>query len=132
MVLDAANELELATPTVVRQAACDFAAALADTPQFKAYEQAAARLREDTAAQAAMQAFQRRQDEQVVLLQLNALSPTELAELQQLREAFLSEPAVVAYFHAEAMLRAMCQSLGDVLSQSIGLDFGAACRQGCC
>ena len=33
------NELEIASPSVVRQAARDFAAALSETPQFKAYEE---------------------------------------------------------------------------------------------
>ncbi len=38
------NELELAPPSAVTQAAYDFAAALADTPQFKAFEEDAERL----------------------------------------------------------------------------------------
>ena len=38
------NELELAPASVVKQAARDFAATLAETPQFKAYEEAADRL----------------------------------------------------------------------------------------
>ncbi len=33
----ALNELDLAPPSVARQAACDFAAALAETPQFKSF-----------------------------------------------------------------------------------------------
>lgn len=35
-----ANELEIAPPEVVRQATRDFATTLAETPQFKAYEEA--------------------------------------------------------------------------------------------
>ena len=44
------NELELAPPEVVRQAARDFAAALAETPQFQAFEAATDRLSNDSVA----------------------------------------------------------------------------------
>ncbi len=126
------NDLELAPAAVVRQAACDFAAALADTAQFKTYEQAEARLKSDAAAQAAMQAFQQRQQSLEALLMLNAVSESDRAELEGLREVFLSAPTVVAYLRAEAELKATCQAVGDILSQAIGLDFAASCRSGCC
>jgi cell fate (sporulation/competence/biofilm development) regulator YlbF (YheA/YmcA/DUF963 family) len=126
------NELELAPLPAVRQAACDFAAALADTAAFKAHEQAAWQLRHDPAAQAALQAYQERQVDQEVLLKLNALSPEEQAEFERLREAYLGMPTVVAFLDAEAELKALCRAAGDMLSQAIELDFGAATRTGCC
>ena len=52
------NELELAPASVVKQAARDFAATLAETPQFKAYEAAADRLNQDAEAQQAIEAFE--------------------------------------------------------------------------
>jgi len=128
----ALNELELAPPSVVRQAASDFAAALADTPQFKAFEAAGERLRHDEAAQQAMEAFQTKQNSLQALLMLNAVSSEEQAELEQLRNAFLAEASVVAYLQAEADLRAVCQATADVLSQDVGLNFAAACASGCC
>ena len=35
------EDIEIAPPSIVKQAARDFAAALAETPQFKAFDQAA-------------------------------------------------------------------------------------------
>jgi cell fate (sporulation/competence/biofilm development) regulator YlbF (YheA/YmcA/DUF963 family) len=52
------NDLELAPASVVKQAARDFAATLAETPQFKAYEAAADRLNQDSEAQRAIEAFE--------------------------------------------------------------------------
>jgi len=46
-VLDA---IEIAPPSVVKRTARDFAAALAETPEFKAFEQVAERFRQDQAA----------------------------------------------------------------------------------
>ncbi len=126
------NELELAPPEVVRQAARDFAAALAETPQFKAYEEAAERLNHDTEAQRAIEAFETKQQSLQAMLMLNAVSEADQAELQRLKRAFSSLPAVVAYFQAQADLMTLCQAIGDLLSQAIGLDYAAACGSGCC
>jgi cell fate (sporulation/competence/biofilm development) regulator YlbF (YheA/YmcA/DUF963 family) len=126
------NELELAPPDVVRQAARDFAAALAETPQFKAYEEATHRLNHDTAAQQAIDAFQAKRESLQAMLLLNAVSDADRGELQRLQNAFSSTPAVMAYAQAQADLMTICQTAADVLSQAIGLNYAAACGSGCC
>jgi cell fate (sporulation/competence/biofilm development) regulator YlbF (YheA/YmcA/DUF963 family) len=126
------NELELAPPEVVRQAARDFAQALAETPQFKALEAADERLRGDAAAQGAMQAFQAKQQGLQMMQMLNAVSAEEAADLEHLRQAFLAAPAVAAYLQAQEDFTALCRAAADLLSKSIGLSFSAACGPGCC
>jgi cell fate (sporulation/competence/biofilm development) regulator YlbF (YheA/YmcA/DUF963 family) len=126
------NDLELASPAVVRQAAHDFAAALAATGQFTALEAASERLRQDQAAQHAVQAYQAKQQSLQAILMLNALSPDEQTELECLREAFLAEASVAAYLRTEADLRALCQTTADLLSEHVGLNFASACSSGCC
>lgn len=126
------NELELAPASVVKQAARDFAATLAETPQFKAYEAAADRLNQDMEAQRAIAAFETKQQSLQAMLMLNAVSEADQAELQRLQRAFSSLPSVVAYFQAQAALMTLCQATGDFLSQAIGLDYAAACGSGCC
>ena len=126
------NELELAPPEVVRQAARDFAAVLAETPQFKAYEEATDRLNHDPAAQQAIDAFQAKRESLQALLLLNAVSDADRAELQRLQNAFANTPAVMAYAQAQADLMTICQAAADALSQAIGLNYAAACSSGCC
>jgi cell fate (sporulation/competence/biofilm development) regulator YlbF (YheA/YmcA/DUF963 family) len=126
------NELELAPPEVVRQAAHDFAATLAETPQFRAYEEAVERLNHDAVAQRAIDAYQAKQQSLQAMLMLNAVSEADKAELQRLQNAFSSVPAVVAYAQAQAELMAICQASADGLSQAIGLSYAAACGSGCC
>jgi len=126
------NELELAPPEVVRQAARDFAAVLAETPQFKAYEEATDRLNHDPAAQQAIDAFQARRESLQALLLLNAVSDADRAELQRLQNVFSSTPAVMAYAQAQADLMTICQAAADALSQAIGLNYAATCSSGCC
>ncbi len=126
------NELELAPPDVVRQAARDFALALAETPQFKAYEEAIDCLNHDTAAQQAIDAFQAKRESLQALLLLNSVSEADQAELQHLQNVFSSTPAVMAYAQAQAELMTICQAAADFLSQAIGLNYAAACASGCC
>ena len=126
------NDVELAPPEVVRQAACDFAAALAETPQFNAFEEAADRLRHDEVAQHLIEAYQSKQRSLQVVLMLNTASAGDRADLERLREAFSANPSVVAYLRAQTELGAICQVANDVLSRHIGLSFAASCGPGCC
>lgn len=132
MTLDLIDELEVAPPAVVRQAAHEFAAALATAPEFEALDEAAAKLRADAAARQAMAAFQEKQRSLQAVLMLGAASVEEQAELERLREAYLAQPAVTAYFQAEEQLRALCQQIAGTLSAYINFDFAAACGGGCC
>jgi cell fate (sporulation/competence/biofilm development) regulator YlbF (YheA/YmcA/DUF963 family) len=128
----AINDIEVASPSVVRQAARNFASVLAETPQFKSFEQAAARFRQDQAAQQAMEAYKEKQMSWRALMMLNALSPEQRTELDTLKNAFVRQPVVEEYFKAQSDLATLCQTLGDALSESIGLNYAAACGVSCC
>jgi cell fate (sporulation/competence/biofilm development) regulator YlbF (YheA/YmcA/DUF963 family) len=126
------SDLEIASASVIKQATCDFAKALAASSQFQRFEAASALLREDLAAQQAMRAYQEKQQALQGLLLLNAVSEEEQAELERLRKVFLDKPAVIDYLKAEANLRTLCQKSANQLSQMIDFDFAAACSTGCC
>ena len=126
------DDIEIAPPSVVKQAAHDFAAALAETPQFKAFEQAAYAFRQDQAAQQAVQAYQQKQQSLRALLMLNALSVEQREELERLKSVFINLPVVQEFFNAQTELATLCQALGDALSESIGMNYTAACGASCC
>lgn len=126
------DDIEIAPPSVVRQAACDFAAALAGTQQFGAFEKAAECFRQDKTAQQAMEAYQMKQQSLRALMMLNALSDEQRSELGQLHSDFINQPVVQEYLRAQTELVSLCQALGDVLSEAIGLNYSAACKVSCC
>lgn len=126
------NDIEIAPPSVVKQSARDFAAALAETPHFAAFEAAAERLSKDQAAQKAIEAFQTKQGSLQMLLRLNAVSPEDQGELDRLRQIYLAEPSVQAYIQAQTELTTLCQAVGDLISQSIGLNYSVTCGSSCC
>ena len=115
-----------------RAAARAFAQALAESDEFQAFEQATDGLRQDETAQRAIEAYQTKQQSLQVSLMLGAVNAEDQAELERLRQAFLSHPTVAAYLQAQENLTAICQAAADLLSQRIGLSFTAACGPGCC
>lgn len=121
-----------ATETAVREATRAFAQALTETAEYEAFEEAASLLRDDQLAQRAIAAYQSKQRSLEAMLMLNAVSAEDQTELERLRQAFLSESTVVAYFQAQEDLMALCQASADLLSERIGLSFAAACGPGCC
>jgi cell fate (sporulation/competence/biofilm development) regulator YlbF (YheA/YmcA/DUF963 family) len=126
------SDIAIAPPEVVRHATRDLAAALVATPEFTAYEQTAAVFRQDEEAQAAIRAYQLKQQSLQMMLMLNAVSAEDRAELNRLYQGFATRPSVLAYVQAEAELRTVCQAMADRLSQQIGFDFVSACGSGCC
>jgi cell fate (sporulation/competence/biofilm development) regulator YlbF (YheA/YmcA/DUF963 family) len=126
------DNIDIATPSVVKQSARDFAAALSETPQFKTLEKATDCFRQDQAAQQAMGAYQEKQNAWRALLMLNALSPEQKAELEELHGVFINQPLVQEYIKAQMEFATICQTLGDALSESIGLNYAAACGASCC
>jgi cell fate (sporulation/competence/biofilm development) regulator YlbF (YheA/YmcA/DUF963 family) len=126
------NDMEIAPPSVVKQAARDFAAVLSETQQFKAFEQAAEVFQQDEVAQRAMQAYESKQQSLRALLMLNVVPAEEQKELEQLRQNFISQPSVVAYLQAQNDLMALSQACADLLSQATGLNYAASCGSSCC
>jgi len=132
VIPDELNDIEIAPPSVVRQAAIEFAAALAETEEFSNFAAAAERFHNDPSARQAMNAFQDKQRSLQMLLKLNAISAEDRAELERLHKAFTSHASVQAYFEAQATFQALCQTAGGILSNATGLSFASACGGGCC
>ncbi len=126
------HEIEISSESVVKQAARDFATALSETPQFKTFEQAVYAFRQDQAAQQALLALQEKQQSLRPMMLLNALTTDQRIELQSLQTAFTSQPVVQAYFSAQAEFSALCQALGDQLTQAIGLNYASICASSSC
>ncbi|NMC11464.1 MAG: YlbF family regulator [Chloroflexi bacterium] len=126
------ENIEIAPLYVVLQAAHDFAAALAETPQYKTFEKTAYAFRQNQAAQQAREAYQQKRKSLNTLLMLNALNDEQRNELEQLQSDFITLPVVQEYIDAQAELVTLCQALGDALSESIGLNYAASCGVSCC
>jgi cell fate (sporulation/competence/biofilm development) regulator YlbF (YheA/YmcA/DUF963 family) len=132
MINDPIDELNIAPVSVVKQAAHDFAAALAEAQPFKTYEQATLRFHQDEAAQKDMQAYRNKQQALRPHMKTNTVTPADESEMEHLHNVWLAHASVLEYLEAQEELVAFCQSLGDILSEMLGMDFPATCSTNCC
>lgn len=114
------------------QAAREFAAMLAETAEYRAFDEAQLQLRQDMAAQEAIRAFQGKQQALGWRLQLGMLEDADREELQRLQQTMLNQPSIRAYVEAQERLSLLCQEAAGLISEIIGLDFAASCGPGCC
>ena len=126
------SDIEIASPSVVKHAARNFAAALSETAQFKAFEQAYDTLRKDSPAQEALAAYREKARSLQAMLMLSAVEEAERAELERLKQDYLSRPGVRAYNAAEADLIELSQAVAGRISEAIGLNYAASCGASCC
>jgi cell fate (sporulation/competence/biofilm development) regulator YlbF (YheA/YmcA/DUF963 family) len=116
----------------VREAVTAFAQVLADTPEFRAFEESYHGFKHNRVVQDAVRRFEEKQRSLQMMQQLGAVEPTERDELNRLREAMMNEPKVRAYVEAQDQLMLLCQSVVKEMSEAIGLDFAGACAPSCC
>ncbi len=126
------SDIEVASPSVVMAAAHDFAAALAETPQFRAFDEACVAVSQDALAQQALTGFQAKAEALRAMRRLNTVTEADRAELERLRQDYLTRPSVQAYAAAEAELTALCQQAAAMISAAVGLNYAAACGTSCC
>jgi cell fate (sporulation/competence/biofilm development) regulator YlbF (YheA/YmcA/DUF963 family) len=128
---DKVNERELSPEA--RTALAALAEALTEAPQFAAFEAASLRLEADAGAQEALEAYQTECRSLEMLMRLNALSPDQQDELDALKAAVSAQESITAYSEAQGELAGLWQAVTALLSQRIGVDYGAASRvSGCC
>lgn len=126
------NDLEIAPKSVVLQTARLFSKTLADTPQFQEFEESYQNFRQDLKTQKLYQELQKKQESLRVMAMLSAVSEKDRTELENLQKDFYRQKSVSRYLKAQEDLISICQEVGDLLSKSVGLDFGSSCRVGGC
>jgi len=113
-------------------AGATFGASLRATPEFTALLAASAAMGADPVAQAAISAFNEKQEDYRVEAAMNVLSQEQGDELGRLLEEMYAVPSVVAYVAAMAAFGDLCRETSAVISGLIGIDFAANSRSGGC
>ena len=116
----------------VEAAAGRFASALAETPAFRAFEEASARFHEDERAREAYRAYRVQQRTLQPLLMLGAATEEQRAELERLYEVFAAKHTTADLRQAQASLAALCLAIDELLSERVGMPFAATCSPRCC
>lgn len=132
MIDTAVNDLEVTPTSIVLKSARDFTQKLTETPQYVEFIKAHIEFRGDKEAQQIQQNYQKKQTALRAVLMLNAASETDRQELQLLSEQFNNRPSVIRYIKAQTDFIVICQNIGDLLSEELGIDFAGACKTGGC
>jgi cell fate (sporulation/competence/biofilm development) regulator YlbF (YheA/YmcA/DUF963 family) len=133
MKTETLNELSVTSKSVLLHTTRRFTEALTDTPEFVAFEESYQAFRHDQEAQTIYKALQNKQQALRMMMMLNSLDEKERQELKDLENQFYQQETVQSYLQAQNNLISLCQEIGDVFSEAVGLDFGSSCRiGGCC
>ncbi len=110
------------------------ARAIGESPSFKAFEAAQETLMTDRDVSRRLQDYQRRQQEVRFARMWGGGDPAQEAALEEEWRAVSEIPALRAYLQAQGQLTDELRAVAGMISQEIGIDYGAACAPagGCC
>lgn len=131
MVNQTLNELEIASKSVVKDSARKFSRFLAESPQFKAFEDAYQTFQQDTEAQTTYREIMNKQRSLRMMGQGTDLAK-ELENLKELESRLYDMQTVKQYIEAQENLVSLCQEIGDILNDAAGLNFALATKVGGC
>ena len=115
-----------------RAAARAFGTALKTSREFAALMAADQAISEDPAANAAIAAFDRLQQQFRAEITMGVLQDSQRAELEQCQQDMYDVPSIAAYVTATDAFQAVCRDTASVVSDQIGIDFAANSRSGGC
>lgn len=127
-------EAQIVPKHVLIKSVEQFCQVFANASQYITYMQAKVDLNNDEAAHKAAQAYLRKKNSLRFVRKDSPEYDQALQEVQSLKEAYEELPVVRAYMTADTELRAISESVGQLLSSHIEMDFGLNCLSGnsCC
>lgn len=98
--------------------------AIADTPEYDAFEEAKSAVETDEAAQEKIQEFERQRQEFVLARQVGDASQEDLQNLQRAQQELHEMPVMAEYLEAQSRLVERLESINDAISEPLEMDFG--------
>lgn len=105
--------------------------AIADLPEYEAFEAAKRDVEESEELQAQIAEFEQRREEFSLARQSGEATEADLAELKRAQRELHSQPAMAAYLDAQAELQDRLEALNEAVSAPLDVDFGGEAG-GCC
>jgi cell fate (sporulation/competence/biofilm development) regulator YlbF (YheA/YmcA/DUF963 family) len=109
----------------------ELGAAIADLPEYEAFEEAKAAVEEDEAAQEKISEFEQFREEFMLARQTGEATQEDLRELQRKQEALHDIPVMAAFLKTQNELELRLQEINEEISTELAIDFGEKAG-GCC
>ncbi|SFR68959.1 YlbF family regulator [Halogeometricum limi] len=105
--------------------------AIAETPEYEAFEEAKAAVENDDEVQAQIREFHRLRDEFMVARQSGKATQESLQKVQSAQEDLHSVPVMADYLDAQDELQDRLEAVNEAISDPLSVDFGGEAG-GCC
>jgi len=105
--------------------------AIADTPEYRAFEEAKAAVEADDEAQERISAFEQLREEFMFARQAGQATQEDLEEVQRKQEELHSLPVMETFLDAQEDLQARLEDVNRAISEPLAVDFGGEAG-GCC
>jgi len=105
--------------------------AIADLPEYEAFEAARSDVVEDDEVQAEIQAFEQKRQTFAQSRQAGEATQADLMELQGAQQELHSMPKMEAFLDAQSKLKTRLETINRAISEPLSVDFGGEAG-GCC
>jgi cell fate (sporulation/competence/biofilm development) regulator YlbF (YheA/YmcA/DUF963 family) len=105
--------------------------AIADLPEYEAFEEAKAAVEASEQAQERISEFEQQRQEFMMARQAGEASQTDMVELQRAQQELHSIPVMADYIEAQEELEGRLEGVNEAISEPLALDFGERAG-GCC
>ena len=105
--------------------------AIAETPEYEAFEEAKSDVEADDAVQSQIAAFHAVRDEYMQARQAGEASQELVREVKSTQKQLHAMPKMAAYLDAQEALQGRLESINEAISEPLAVDFGGEAG-GCC
>jgi cell fate (sporulation/competence/biofilm development) regulator YlbF (YheA/YmcA/DUF963 family) len=105
--------------------------AIADTPEYEAFEEAKAAVEADDEVQSKIREFQSLREQFMMSRQAGDATQEGLEKVQRAQEELHSMPVMAEYLEAQSELQDRLEAVNEAISEPLAVDFGGEAG-GCC
>ena len=131
MSVDSDAEAPAEATTDVTALGRELGEAIAELPEYEAFEEARADVQADDEVQAEIQAFERKRQEFAQARQSGEANQGDLMELQAAQQELHSMPTMEEFLEAQSELTDRLETINRAISEPLVVDFGGEAG-GCC
>ena len=105
--------------------------AIADTPEYQAFEEAQRAVEEDDETQQKISEFEQIRQDFMIAREAGSATEEDVKEVKRAQQELHSLPAMKEYLEAQEAMQERLESLNEAISEPLSVDFGGEAG-GCC
>ncbi|WP_435178574.1 YlbF family regulator [Halorussus sp. AFM4] len=115
----------------VEELAGELGEAIAETPEYRRFEETKEAVEQDDEAQEKVQEFEQLRQEFMLARQTGEATQEDIQKVRQAQQELHSLPVMEEYLQAQEALETKMEAVNDAISEPLAVDFGDQ-ASGCC